>query len=163
MNMDGDNERPAGRAEAIDDDELLAALREAFRARRAVPEEFVEAGRSAFAWHSIDAELAQLTYDSARMSDHPALTREEPASIRALTFTSARVQIELEVVESSLLGQVLPVQQATIEVQARDAADQVTSTDETGCFSVQPIPRGPFRLRCRLAAGSDILTSWITL
>ena len=31
----------------------------------AVPPEFVEAGKNAFAWHNIDAELAQLTYDSS--------------------------------------------------------------------------------------------------
>jgi hypothetical protein len=146
-----------------DDEELLAALREAVSARQAVPEEFVEAGKSAFAWHSIDAELAQLTYDSTHSADLTALTRTESASIRALTFTSKRAHIELEVVESSLVGQILPVQQATIEVQARDDAEQAITTDETGCFSIHPIPRGPFRLRCRLTVGSDILTSWITL
>ncbi len=145
------------------DEELLAALREAVSARRAVPEEFVEAGKRAFAWHSIDAELAQLTYDSTFSPELPALTRAESASIRALTFTSARANIELEVVESSLLGQILPLQQATIEVEAQDNAEQAISADETGCFSIHPIPRGPFRLRCRLAVGSDILTSWITL
>jgi hypothetical protein len=166
VNSRGDEERLAGQAEALGDlgdDELLAALREAVSARRAVPEEFVEAGKSAFAWHSIDAELAQLTYDSTDSPDLPALTRAEAASIRALTFTATRVQIELEVVESSLLGQILPVQQATIQVQARDEVDYATTIDETGCFSIHPIPHGPFRLRCRLTAGSDILTGWITL
>ena len=47
-----------------DDDELLAALGEAIRAREEVPEWFVETGKNAYAWHNIDAELAQLTYDS---------------------------------------------------------------------------------------------------
>ena len=47
-----------------DDEELLAALGEAIRAREAVPEWFVETGKNAYAWHNIDAELAQLTYDS---------------------------------------------------------------------------------------------------
>ena len=42
-----------------DNDDLLAALREALRAREAVPPEFVEAARNAFAWHNIDSELAQ--------------------------------------------------------------------------------------------------------
>ena len=145
------------------DEDLLAALREAVSARRAVPDEFVEAGKSAFAWRSIDAELAQLTYDSTYSPDLSGLMRAEPASIRALTFTSTRAQLELEVVESSLLGQILPVQEARIEVQAHDDAEQAISADETGCFSIHPIPRGPFRLRCRLADGNDILTSWITL
>ena len=47
-----------------DDDQLFAALKEAVRAARAVPPEFVEVGKSAYAWRNIDAELASLTYDS---------------------------------------------------------------------------------------------------
>jgi hypothetical protein len=52
--------------EVWDDEELLAALREALAERQAVPPEFVEAAKNAFAWHNIDAELAELTYDSSR-------------------------------------------------------------------------------------------------
>jgi hypothetical protein len=35
--------------------------------------------------------------------------------------------------------------------------------DEIGCFAVEPIPASPFRLRCRTADGTDVLTGWITL
>src|SRR5499426_1634712 len=83
-----------------DDDTLLAALKEAVRARRAVPPEFVEAGKNAFAWHNIDAELAQLTYDSTRASQLEARTRSESASIRALTFTSALISNETAITEN---------------------------------------------------------------
>jgi hypothetical protein len=145
-----------------DDEELLAALRQALSSRRGVPPEFVEAGKNAFAWHNIDAELAQLTYDSiaAEPAGH---TRAESASIRALTFTSARITIELEVTQDALVGQVVPAQAATIEVQAHEQADTQIASDEIGCFAVQPIPHGPFRLRCRAAGGIDVLTGWITL
>ena len=40
-----------------DDDRLLAALGQALKAREAVPSWFIEAGKNAFAWHNIDAEL----------------------------------------------------------------------------------------------------------
>jgi hypothetical protein len=145
-----------------DDEELLAALRQALSSRRGVPPEFVEAGKNAFAWHNIDAELAQLTYDSiaAEPAGH---TRAESASIRALTFTSARITIELEVTQDALVGQVVPAQAATIEVQAHEQTDAQIASDEIGCFAVQPIPHGPFRLRCRAAGGIDVLTGWITL
>jgi hypothetical protein len=145
-----------------DDEELLAALRQALSSRRGVPPEFVEAGKNAFAWHNIDAELAQLTYDSiaAEPAGH---TRVESASIRALTFTSARITIELEVTEDALVGQVVPAQAATIEVQAHEQTDAQIASDEIGCFAVQPVPHGPFRLRCRAAGGIDVLTGWITL
>ena len=92
-----------------DDEQLLAALREALEADEAVPPEFIELGKNAYAWHNIDAELAQLTYDSVHEPDALSL-RAEAASIRALTFTSAHLTIELEVSEDSVLGQVVPAQ-----------------------------------------------------
>ena len=91
-----------------DDEKLLAALGEAIKARQAVPESFVETGKNAYAWHDIDADLAQLTYDSLVDRERVAIVRSEAASIRALTFTSARLSIELEVATNSLLGQIIP-------------------------------------------------------
>jgi len=46
-----------------DDDQLLAALADAFREARAVPGELVEAANAAYTWRNIDAELANLTRD----------------------------------------------------------------------------------------------------
>ena len=146
-----------------DDEQLMAALREAMRAREAVPGWFIEAGQSAYAWHNIDAELAQLTYDSHHDADRAAVVRSEAASIRALTFTSAHLSIELEVTGGSLLGQIIPPQGGTIEAQTSAGANTTTPVDEIGCFSVVPIPAGPFRLRCRTTDGTDVLTGWITL
>ena len=146
----------------LGDEQLLAALGEALRARQAVPEWFVETGKNAYAWHNIDAELAQLTYDSSRDEDTVAAVRSEAASIRALTFTSGRLSIELEVAESSLLGQIIPPRAGTLEVHTT-AGVTCSPVDEIGCFVVDPIPSSPFRLRCRTADGADVLTGWITL
>lgn len=150
-------------SEGWDDEVLLTALRQAINARQAVPAEFVAAGKNAFAWHNIDAELAQLTYDSSRDADPVPSTRSEAASIRALTFTSAHLTIELEVSQDSLVGQIVPPQAATIKIQHRDSPETEASADEIGCFSIQPIPSGPFRLRCRTATGLDAFTGWIPL
>ena len=146
-----------------DDDELLLRVRQAVQARNAVPPAFVEAGKNAFAWHDIDAELAQLTYDSTEAAGLVAAARSEAASIRALTLTHPRLTIELEVTAESVLGQIVPVQGATIEVQTQAGAEPAISADEIGCFSIQPMPRGPFRLRCRAGPDVDVLTGWITL
>ncbi len=146
-----------------DDDELLAALREALQARKAVSPEFVEAAKNAFAWHNIDVELAQLTYDSSRDSEYQSSLRAEAASIRALTFTSAHLIIEVEVTQDSLLGQIIPAQAGMITVQPQEGVAAEFPADEIGCFSIRPIPAGPFRLRCRAATGIDAQTGWITL
>jgi hypothetical protein len=145
-----------------DDEELLAALSEAFRARQEVPDWFTRTGKDAFAWHNIDAELAQLTYDSHGDRELAAAVRSEAASIRALTFTSARLSIELEVAETALLGQVVPPRPGTVEVHTTAGATS-SPVDEIGCFTVDPIPASPFRLRCRTDDGADVLTGWITL
>ena len=145
-----------------DDDELLAALGEAIQAREEVPEWFIETGKNAYAWHNIDAELARLTYDSSRDRDAVAMVRSEAASIRALTFTSAQLSIELEVTAGSLVGQIIPPRAGTLEVHTT-AGVASSPVDEIGCFAVTPIPSSPFRLRCRTEDGTDVLTGWITL
>jgi hypothetical protein len=151
--------------DVYDDDELLTALREALAERQAVPPEFVEAAKNAFAWHNIDidAELAELTYDSSRDAEPAPSTRAETASIRALTFTSAHLTLELEVTHDSLLGQIVPAQPGTIKVQLREGAETTVVADGIGRFTIRPIPAGAFRLHCKTAADADALTGWITL
>jgi hypothetical protein len=146
-----------------DDDRLLAALNEAIKARQAVPSWFIETGKNAFAWHNIDAELAQLTYDSNVDRREVAVMRSETASIRALTFTSEHLTVELEVTEDSLLGQLLPPRAGEVEIHTRAGEVSTAEVDEIGCFSVGPIPDSPFRLRCRTADRTDVLTGWITI
>jgi hypothetical protein len=144
-----------------DDDTLLAALRQAMRAREAVPTWFVETGKNAYAWHNIDAELAELTYDSHSDEQMAAATRSETASIRAFIFTSAHLSIELEVTEDSLLGQIIPPRAGTLQINTK-AGTITTTVDELGFFAVEPKPDSSFRLRCRTADGADIMTGWIT-
>ena len=145
-----------------DDEQLLGALREAMRARQAVPSWFVEMGKNAYAWHNIDAELAQLTYDSQADAEQLALVRSETASIRALTFTSAHLSLELEVGTDTLFVQVMPPQAGILETQTK-AAKTTSPGDESGYFAVEPIPDSPFRLRFHTAGGTDVVTGWITL
>jgi hypothetical protein len=146
-----------------DDERLLAALGEALKASQAVPSWFIETGKNAFAWHNIDAELAQLTYDSNEDQREAAVMRSETASIRALTFTSVHLSLELEVTENTLLGQILPPRAGALEIHTRAGEIRTTEVDEIGCFAVDPIPDSPFRLRCRSADGTDVLTGWVTI
>jgi hypothetical protein len=146
-----------------DDEQLLALLKEALQDSQAVPSDFIEAGKNAYAWHGVDDELAQLSYDSERDRDAVAGVRSEAASIRALTFTSPNLTIELEVGENALLGQLVPTGEGTIDVQTRAGDVATVSVDEVGCFPISPIPPSPFRLRCRTASGPSVVTGWITL
>jgi hypothetical protein len=145
------------------DEELIEALRGAVRARQQVPAEFVAVGKSSFAWHNIDAELAKLTYDSRRDLEDAVGVRTEAASIRALPFTSARLTIEIEVTQDALVGQIVPAQTAIVKIRFRSGGDTDVTADDIGCFTIQPIPIEQFRLECQTGDGIQALTGWISL
>ncbi len=107
-----------------DDDTLLAAVTRAIREAEDVPPSIVEAGKMAFAWHNIDAELAALTYDSSRDVLAGASTRSatEPAELRCLKFDASELSIELEIIGDVLHGQLVPAQPG--EVGRADRLDQ---------------------------------------
>lgn len=142
---------------------MLAALREALARREAVPTAFVEAGKSAYAWRHVDAELAQLTFDSSRDAELAAAMRSESASVRALTFQSAHFTIEVEITEDAFLGQLVPPQSGTAETQARTGQLITTSIDDVGCFAIEPKPECPFQLRVRTEGHADVVTGWLTI
>jgi hypothetical protein len=147
----------------MDDDQLLAALKAALSAWQDIPPEFLETARNAHTWLNIDAELAQVAYDSAHDLDPVAGLRSGPASARVLTFASEQLTIELEMGEDALLGQIIPAGPGEIEIQPPTGAALTVTADDLGCFRASPVPATPFRLSCRTPAGADLLTGWVSL
>jgi hypothetical protein len=146
-----------------DDDKLLASLGDALREADDVPRGIVQAGKAAFAWRNIDAELATLAHDSAHEESRElAVTRAQPAPLRYLTFTSMEFTIELEITSDALLGQIVPPGPGEIEVLMTEGPVGTTAINGIGYFAIRPIPSGPFRLLCHFPAGTDVLTGWIT-
>jgi hypothetical protein len=143
------------------DEQWVRELREAFEDARNVPRAVREAGYAAYTWRSIDAELAALTYDST--VEDPALVgaRSQQASLRSMSFASRSVTIELEVAPPQLLGQIVPAGGAELTVSLRDGGSATVPVDDLGCFTVSPVPTGPFRLE--LTAPAHVVTDWITL
>ena len=144
----------------LDDEEFVAIVRKALEP---VPESFITAGKAAFAWHNIDAELAALTYDSAQDALAGAGTRAEPASLRSLTFDAENLTIELEIIDDVLHGQLVPAHAGTVEVRHPDGEARSVEVNDVGYFTVSPLPAGRFRLYCAPAEGDAVLTDWITL
>jgi hypothetical protein len=142
-----------------DDEALLAVLREALREERDVPPHFVEVAKATFTWHSIDAELAALTFDSLSAVG----TRTPHAAVRELTFATRELTISVQVTDRSLHGQVVPPQPGRLEVQVRDGEPRVVDIDEHGWFAVSPVPREAFRLLVSTASGTRAQTDWFTV
>ncbi|GIF78425.1 hypothetical protein [Asanoa siamensis] len=140
----------------MNDQELIAAIAAARREAAEVPERIREIGRAAFAWRTVDAELAALATEA------PAGARAEPAAVRALTFAARDLTIEVEITDDALHGQVVPPRAGEIELRDRTGVVAVARVDEVGWFVLGPVPRGMFRLHLR-AGDAVVVTEWITI
>lgn len=144
-----------------DDETLLAELGIAIRAGEQVPQHFVEAGKQAFTWRGVDAELAELSYDSAADAGRLALARSADAVLRALTFTAGDVVLEIEITAEAVRGQVLPMDGGVAELVGRDGTVSTAAVDADGWFAVSPVPADSFTLTVRTGSGLAISTGWI--
>ena len=145
-----------------DDEKLIEALREALAAADDVPSAFVEAGKAAFAWRTIDAELAELTYDSALDPLDALAIRSESAILRSLTFASDGWTVELELTPDAVLGQLDPPDVGTVTARGDGGKLATAEIDELGFFVLGPPPTVPYRLVCQTQSGTTILTGWVT-
>ena len=90
--------------------------------------------------------------------------RSETASIRALTFTSDHLTLELEVTGNSLLGQIFPAAGRDARDPHPGGRDQHDRGGRDRLLLGRPDPRTvPFRLRSRASDGTHVLTGWITI
>ena len=139
--------------------EILEILGRALEHSDPVPISVTEAGKSAFTWLTIDAELAELVFDSAR--DELVGVRSETLAERQLTFQSPNVEIEIMLVGGTrhLVGQLVPAQEADVtlitELESTDA-----KTDQLGRFDFTGVEPGRIRLQVRTAGGPSITTQW---
>lgn len=145
-----------------DDDMLLVELGRAVRAGAEVPAGFIAAGKAAFTWRNVDAELATLGFDSA-VTPAMAGTRAEQATLRALTFVASQLTVEVEVTADALLGQVVPPAAGEVEVHGAKGPAGTVTIDEIGWFVVRPVPDRMVRLLIRTTGGQSVLTPWVTL
>ncbi len=150
----------------VGDDALLDALRGLAQQEDPVPGEVVLAARSAFAYRRLDAELAELVRDTSDEVKELLAVRSPVAYARLLTFEASGTIIEVEVDAHAgqlrLLGQLVPAQPAAVEVRHTGGTLAVTA-DEVGRFRAVGIGPGPLSLRCRLAGGQTVETSWVTV
>ena len=150
-----------------DDDPLMEELRRAAGRFDPLPPAVLEAARASYSWRTIDAELAELAFDS--VVDRPATTLRGGEGPRLLTFAAPGLDVEVEVSREGprrrLVGQVVPPQTAQIEVHHGGGVEPVQA-DELGRFRAEGISAGPVRLRCRLGAtpgGRPVVTQWVSI
>jgi hypothetical protein len=127
-----------------------------------------EAGSDGFTWRPIDAEVAELAYDS--VADRSAAGRVRGSEgTRLLTFEAPRLTVELQITalgsRRDMIGQLVPNRRARVMVRHQDGIATVDA-DGFGRFRVEDLPSGPGSLRCHLGgeqAGAAVVTDWVTL
>ena len=147
--------------EHISDDELVEAIKTGLEQTDPVPMSAVEAAKAAFTWRTIDAELAELVYDSAETG----LVGVRGEGARQVTFRSPGVEIEVMVTderERRIVGQLVPPQQATVEALTSGGIREQGS-DSLGRFSFEGIVPGPVKLSVETADGGTVVTEWTIL
>lgn len=144
----------------LDDNGLLELLGDALRATDPVPAHVLDGARAAFTWRTIDAELAELVFDSSR--ELAGVRAEE--SNRQVTFKAPGVEIEVMVIENGtrrLVGQLVPPSTKQIELVGGDSV-YTTETDRLGRFTFDELAPGPVRLVVLGEDGAHIVqTEWI--
>ncbi|HHC09072.1 MAG TPA: hypothetical protein ENK55_10200 [Actinobacteria bacterium] len=139
----------------MNDEQLLRDLAEALD--EPPPPWVVSAGKEAWTWRSIDAELAELRFDSATAG---ATGARQGTVIRELTFAAGDLEVELAEVEAGVyVGQVIggaPVEEVRLQGPEGEAA---VGVDAAGRFRIEVEGLGPRRLV--VAAGSStVVTDW---
>jgi hypothetical protein len=136
----------------VNDEELADALRAAFPP---VPEHVRALGRTAFAWFEPAAALATLTSESIAT---PGGVRG--GGTRLLTFSGARISVEIEVCGREIVGQLAPPSAAEVILRS-PGGERGTRTDEAGMFALSGVPSGVVSLLFRLTDATSVVTSWI--
>lgn len=146
-----------------DDGELLARLKLLARDLDPVPRRVVEAAKATATWQTLDAELADLIYDSVFDEE---LVGVRGGTARQLTFATTDFTVEIEVAAGSgrINGQLVPPQEADVEIRHPDGSVKVQS-DHLGHFRADGVPPGPVSLRCRIGGptGRAAHTDWVVL
>lgn len=141
--------------------ELLAAISDEVDSP---PPEVALAARAAFAWRTVDAELAELVYDSWN-DDRELAGVRTGGGPRRLTFDAPELTVEVEIDMGGdgicrLVGQVVPPCPGVVEVRHTERSLSAP-VDRLGRFTFDRVPSGHISLCCRAEGVPAVDTTWI--
>lgn len=146
------------------DEDLISRLRRIAAEADPVPESLYLAARAAFALRDVDARVAGLVRDSAM--DEPLIAVRAPrdSGARMLSFEAGGTVIECEITARGgardVSGQLSGGAAASVAAEVAGQPPVRAEVRAHGFFAVRGLPPGPFRLKCQLADGSMLATSW---
>lgn len=127
-----------------------------------VPPHVLQVSREAFAWRSVDDDLARLTFDSAEQP-RDLIGVRGTASLRVVCFATDELNVDLQVIAEgqrrSILGEIAPEQPADIWI-SHSGGMVTVRTDERGRFRADGIVAGDVTMRCSLREGDRTVTTY---
>ncbi|MEU3297261.1 hypothetical protein ABZ722_33620 [Streptomyces longwoodensis] len=153
----GPFDRGTADEDAVEQSRTEDELRQAAAILDPVPPELRRIAVEAYALHDLDARIAELTFDSL-VDAIPVRGVADPP--RMLTFHTGELTVDVEVTPHGLMGQLLPPQEASIEVLSGPQAGARLTADDLGRFIGDPPPAGPFALRLR-TGDEVVVTEWL--
>ena len=146
-------------------DAALRALGEALQAVDGPPAQAVSQAKLVFTWRTIDAELAELTFDSL-VHGAPAGVRSD-GSARTVTFETSAVVIDAEIAAAGdrfdLIGSLSPVAGAGLTIERPGGAEAPVALDDLGRFHLVGLELGTVRFVVRAGDAARVVTDWFGL
>lgn len=144
------------------ENEIFEILRRGLHQVDPVPSTVSEFADALFTWRDIDADLAELTFDSVDESTPVGVRSTSTARMISFEVGQWTIDLEYNPATGLLMGSVSPESPLTVELHSRGAHFAV-DVDDSGHFEFEGVETGPASLVFRLDGGEMIKTSWIVL
>jgi len=122
-----------------------------------IPDRLTDAARNAFDWRRVDAELAELLFDSAE--EELVGIRGTTSDRRSFRYAANEYVLRVHLTEETLIVMVEPPLSVPCRVDAEGSSTE-HHTDDLGELAID-LPELPLRVEVDLPSGS-IVTPWIT-
>lgn len=143
-----------------DDDALMQDLVDALHEQK-VPERLRDAAEAVFSWRTLDADLLSLEHDSL-LVDGLAVRGPESTAHRTVSFQGGGINLEIELTDGNLLGQIVPGRVCRITLIPVNGEQRTADVDAAGFFFFTDVQPGPVRFQVELERPTHT-TSWLEL
>ena len=158
---------PATTLGGLDDEGLLAAVREVLGRDEPPPGWSAELAKSSYGLRAVDAELAALTSDSGLPTAGSGM--RSGTAPRLAVFEAGDLSFEIEIEPSTpagswrLVGQLTPASPARIQIRQQRAEPIWVDADELGRFAADHLAGGSLSLMCMCEGMRAAVTEWIAI
>ena len=158
---------PAAALGALDDEGLLAAVREVLGRDEPPPEWSADLAKSSYDLRAVDAELAALVSDSGLAA--VASGMRSGTAPRLAVFEAGDLSFEIEIEPSTragswrLVGQLIPASPARIQIRQQRAQSVWVDVDDLGRFAADHLAGGSLSLMCMREGMRAAVTEWIAI